>query len=133
MDAVDVNVGGPLRLVQALLPNMLTASNPLIINVTSRLGSVSAHARGDFSELSTSYAYKISKAALNMLTISLAQDLQDQIRVWAVHPGKLATVMGQADASKEPSLAAQQLRELVDSGDSTSPRFCSLGDEDLSW
>lgn len=100
---------------------MLTASNPLIINVTSRLGSVSAQARGDFAELSTSYAYKISKAALNVLTISLAQDLQDQIRVWAVNPGKLATVMGQADASKEPSLAAQQLRELVDSGNSTSP------------
>nr|WP_246279506.1 SDR family NAD(P)-dependent oxidoreductase [Psychromicrobium silvestre] len=75
MNAVDVNVGGPLRLVQALLPNLLAASNPLIINVNSRLGSVSAQARGDFSDLSTSYAYKISKAAQNMLTISMAQDL----------------------------------------------------------
>ncbi len=133
MDAVDVNVGGPLRLVQALLPNLLAASDPLVINVTSRLGSVSAQARGDFSGLSTSYAYKISKAAQNMLTISLAQDLQGKVRAWAVHPGKLATGMGQPDASKHPALAARQLRELVDSGDSTSPRFCSLGDEDLGW
>ncbi|WP_104090455.1 SDR family NAD(P)-dependent oxidoreductase [Arthrobacter sp. GMC3] len=132
-DAVEVNVGGPLRLVQALLANLLAAPDPLIINVTSRLGSVSAQARGDFSDLSTSYAYKISKAAQNMLTVSLAQDLQGQVRAWAVHPGKLATGMGQPDASKDPRLAARQLRELVDSGDSTSPRFCSLGDDDLTW
>ncbi|ALE06857.1 short-chain dehydrogenase [Arthrobacter sp. ERGS1:01] len=133
MNAVDVNVGGPLRLVQALLPNLLAASEPIIINVTSRLGSVSAQARDDFSDLSTSYAYKISKAAQNMLTISLAQELQGRIRAWAVHPGKLSTGMGQPDASKDPRLAARQLRELVDSGDPTSPRFCSLGETDLAW
>lgn len=119
--------------MQALLPNLLEASDPLIINVTSRLGSVSAQARGDFSDLATSYAYKISKAAQNMLTVSLAQDLQGQVRAWAIHPGKLATGMGQPDASKDPRLAARQLRELVDSGDSTSPRFCSLGENDLTW
>ena len=76
LDAVDVNAAGPLRLVQALLPNLLRASDPLIINITSRLGSLSAQARGDFSDLSTSYAYKISKAAQNMLSVALAQDLQ---------------------------------------------------------
>ena len=133
MNAVDVNVAGPLRLVQALLPQLLAAPDPMIINVTSRLGSVAAQARGDYSDLSTSYAYKISKAAQNMLTISLAQDLAGRVRCWAVHPGKLATGMGQADASKDPRVAARELRELVDSPDRTSPRFVSLGAADLSW
>jgi NAD(P)-dependent dehydrogenase (short-subunit alcohol dehydrogenase family) len=130
---LDVNVAGPLRLAQFLLPNLLAAAEPIIVNVTSRLGSLSAQANGDFSELSTSYAYKISKAAQNMLTVSLAQDLQGRVRCWAVHPGKLATSMGQRDASKNPRTAARQLRELVDAGDSTSPRFCSLGEDDLIW
>ncbi len=68
-----------------------------------------------------------------MLTIALAQDLQGRVRCWAVHPGKLATAMGQADAFKDPRAAAAQLRELVESGDRTSPRFCSLGEQDLPW
>lgn len=133
LNSVDVNVAGPLRLVQLLLPNLLAAPDPIIVNVTSRLGSLSAQARGDFLDLSTSYAYKISKAAQNMLTVSLAQDLQGKVRCWAVHPGKLATAMGQTDASKEPSSAARELRELVESGDRTSPRFSSLGEQDLNW
>ncbi len=133
LNAVDVNVAGPLRLVQAVLPHLLTAPDPVIINITSRLGSLSAQARGDYSELSTSYAYKISKAAQNMLTISLAHDLAGKVRCWAVHPGKLATEMGQADAFKDPQVAARELKELVDSGDRTSPRFVSLGAADLAW
>jgi len=133
LNAVDVNVAGPLRLVQFLLPNLLAAPDAIIINMTSRLGSIAAQANGDFSDLSTSYAYKISKAAQNMLTVALAQDLQGRVRCWAVHPGKLATGMGQADASKDPGTAARQLRELVDSGSRVSPRFCSLGEQDLSW
>ena len=133
LNAVDVNVAGPLRLVQFLLPNLLSAPDPIIINMTSRLGSLAAQANGDFSHLSTSYAYKISKAAQNMLTVSLAQDLQGRVRCWAVHPGKLATDMGQPGASKDPRSAARQLRELVDSAVRTSPRFCSLGEQDLPW
>ncbi|WP_131681547.1 SDR family NAD(P)-dependent oxidoreductase [Pseudarthrobacter sp. YALA5] len=133
LNSVDVNVAGPLRLIQFLLPNLLSAPDPIIVNVTSRLGSLTAQANGDFADLPTSYAYKISKAAQNMLTVSLAHDLQGKVRCWAVHPGKLATGMGQADASKEPSTAARELRELVDSADRTSPRFCSLGEQDLSW
>jgi NAD(P)-dependent dehydrogenase (short-subunit alcohol dehydrogenase family) len=133
LNSVDVNVAGPLRLVQFLLPNLLAAQDPIIVNVTSRLGSLTAQANGDFADLPTSYAYKVSKAAQNMLTVSLAQDLQGRVRCWAVHPGKLATAMGQTDASKDPRIAARQLRELVDSGDRTSPRFCSLGEQDLRW
>ncbi|MFJ5962893.1 SDR family NAD(P)-dependent oxidoreductase [Arthrobacter sp. KFRI-F3372] len=133
LNSVDVNVAGPLRLVQFLLSNLFAAHDPIIVNVTSRLGSLSAQADGDFAELSTSYAYKISKAAQNMLTVSLAQDLQGKVRCWAVHPGKLTTGMGQVDASKKPCTAARELRELVDSSDRTSPRFCSLGEQDLSW
>ena len=133
LNALDVTVAGPLRLVQCLLPNLLRATDPIIVTVTSRLASLAAQATGDFAELSTSYAYKISKAGQDRLTVSLAQDLQGRVRCWAVHPGKLATGMGQTDASKDPRAAASQLRELVDSNDRASPRFCSLGEPDLHW
>lgn len=137
LNAVDVNVAGPLRMVQALLPSLLEAARPLIVNVTSRLGSISAQARGDYADLSTSYAYRISKAAQNMLTVSLAHDLRGQVRCWAVHPGKLATDMGRAGSTKPPRLAARELRALLDDTDADvglrSPRYISLGEAELDW
>jgi NAD(P)-dependent dehydrogenase (short-subunit alcohol dehydrogenase family) len=68
-----------------------------------------------------------------MLTISLAHDLHGKVRCWAVHPGKLATDLGQADAVKDPREAAQQLRMLLDTADNRSPRYVSLGETDLDW
>lgn len=133
LNAVDVNAAGPLRMVQALLPQLVAASDPVIVNVTSRLGSLTAQARGDFAGLSTSYAYRVSKAAQNMVTVSLAQDLHGHVRCWAVHPGKLATGMGQADAVKPPRVAARELLELLESDERRSPGFFSLGAPDLDW
>lgn len=133
LNAVDVNAAGPLRMVQALLPQLLSSADPVIVNITSRLGSVSAQARGDFAGLSTSYAYRVSKAAQNMVTVSLAQDLQGRVRCWAVHPGKLATGMGQADADKPARVAARELLDLLESNERRSPRFVSLGAPDLDW
>jgi NAD(P)-dependent dehydrogenase (short-subunit alcohol dehydrogenase family) len=98
LDAVDVNVAGPLRLAQALLPQLLAAPAPLIVNVSSRLGSLTAQAAGEFAGRRTSYAYRISKAAQNMLTIAMAQELAGRVRCWAVHPGTLTTAMGGTDA-----------------------------------
>ena len=131
--ATEVNVAGPLRMVQALLPNLLSAPAPVVANISSRLGSSTAQARGDFTSLSTSYAYRTSKAALNMLTIAMAHELEGRVRCWAVHPGVLATAMGQAHATTSPDEAARRLVDLLSSDDRTSPRFCSLGEEDLDW
>lgn len=90
-------------------------------------------ARGDFKGSSTSYAYRISKAALNMLTICLAEELGDSARCWAVHPGVLDTPTGRPGATNTPAGAAGQLVDLVDSGDLRPLRFCSLGEDDMAW
>ncbi|WP_328475115.1 SDR family NAD(P)-dependent oxidoreductase [Actinoplanes sp. NBC_00393] len=133
LDAVDVNVAGPLRLAQALLPMLLAAPAPLIVNVSSRLGSLAAQAAGDFAGRRTSYAYRISKAAQNMLTIALAQELSGRVRCWAVHPGSLTTAMGAADADTPAQEAAARLGRLLDSPDATSPRYLSLDGPTLRW
>jgi NAD(P)-dependent dehydrogenase (short-subunit alcohol dehydrogenase family) len=133
LTAVDVNAVGPLRFVQALLPNLLSATAPLIINISSRLGSLTAQAAGHYADLDTSYAYRMSKAAQNMLTIALAQELAGQVRCWAVHPGTLTTGMGRDGAATSPEQAAEKLACLLDSPDTTSPRYCSLTGSDLTW
>ena len=63
----EVNTLGPLLVSQALLPN-LSAGSKLII-VTSRMGSVEDNTSGGM------YGYRISKAGVNMVGKSLAEDL----------------------------------------------------------
>lgn len=136
LDVLDVNAAGPLRLVQALLPHLLAAPDPLVVNVSSRLGSVADQAAGRYRGLRTSYPYRVSKAALNMLTVCLAAELEGRVRVWSVHPGTLATTMGQPDAATPPTEAAARLVALVSSQDRRSPRFVTLDaptGPDLPW
>ncbi|HEX6874372.1 MAG TPA: SDR family NAD(P)-dependent oxidoreductase [Nocardioidaceae bacterium] len=133
LDVCDVNVGGVIRTVQAVLANLRAAPAPIVFNISSRLGSVQDQATGRYAHLSTSYAYRISKAAQNMTTTCLANELAPDIRVWAVHPGVLGTAMGQANATQEPTVAAKRLVSLAADPDPTSPRFRNLDGDDLPW
>jgi NAD(P)-dependent dehydrogenase (short-subunit alcohol dehydrogenase family) len=133
LNALDVNAVGPLRLAQALQPNLLAAADPIIVNVTSRLGSLADQAAGRYADLDTSYAYRISKAAQNMLTIALAQEFAGRIRCWAVHPGTLATGLGRSGATTSPEQAAAWLVQLLDSPDPASPRYLSFPGTTLPW
>ena len=83
---IETNVGGPLRVAQALAPLMERGGR--IVNVSS--------GAGQFKNLSAHWpAYGISKAALNALTKTLAADLKDRgIKVNAVCPGWVRTDMG---------------------------------------
>ena len=133
LEVCDVNVGGVLRASRAVEDSLRTASAPLIINISSRLGSLHDQAAGRHVGLRTSYAYRISKAAQNMATICLANELGPEVRVWALHPGVLATTMGQAVARGDVHLSARRLLEVADDPDTTSPRYRSLEGPDLPW
>jgi NAD(P)-dependent dehydrogenase (short-subunit alcohol dehydrogenase family) len=63
----EVNALAPLRLTQALLPNLKRGSK--IVIMTSRMGSIEDNTSGG------SYGYRMSKAALSMAGKSLSQDL----------------------------------------------------------
>jgi NAD(P)-dependent dehydrogenase (short-subunit alcohol dehydrogenase family) len=77
-EAVDVNLFGPWRVIDALLPMLRSSTRPRIVNVSSEGGSISGG----------SPAYSVSKAALNALTRLLAAELaRDGILVNAVCPG----------------------------------------------
>jgi len=129
----DVNVGGVVRATRAALPSLRLSPAPLVINVSSRLGSVHDQAAGRYRNLTTSYAYRISKAAQNMTTTCLAGELGPQVRVWAVHPGTLATGMGRPGAAGDPVVAARRLLDLAGSTETESPRFLDLEHGELPW
>jgi len=83
-----VNALGPLRVTMALLPN-LKAARGKVIHVTSGMGSITDNKSGAF------YAYRMAKAALNMMSRSLAVDLRGAgVASAVINPGWVKTDMG---------------------------------------
>lgn len=90
----ETNTLGPLRTTRAFLPLVRAGRAPRrLVHMTSLMGSIEDNGSGD------SYAYRISKCALNMASRSLAVDLRDEGIVSVVlHPGWVRTDMGGPDA-----------------------------------
>jgi NAD(P)-dependent dehydrogenase (short-subunit alcohol dehydrogenase family) len=90
-DVYDTNVFGPVRVIQAFIPLLQSASAPVIVNVSSGLGSETLVRDPQRSESTVnSVAYCSSKAALIMITTQYAKGYPD-IRINAVDPGYTAT------------------------------------------
>lgn len=101
LDTIQVNVLGALRLIQHFAPYMKEYGYGRIVNVSSGMGRLSkmdSHAP----------FYRISKAALNALTIIVASEVSGHnILVNAVCPGPTRTRMGPPDAVRTPAEAAK--------------------------
>ena len=97
--SLQVNFLAPLQLIRELVPGMSTRGYGRIVNVSSGWGS--------FAEgLSGPAAYSISKAALNALTLSLAKDVRQNVKVNSMCPGWVRTRMGGDAAPRTPEEAA---------------------------
>jgi NAD(P)-dependent dehydrogenase (short-subunit alcohol dehydrogenase family) len=126
-EQLNVNSIGPLLVTQVLLPAMHSGSKLALI--TSRMGSIADNTSGG------SYAYRMSKAALNAAGKSLAIDLQPRgIAVVILHPGFVRTEMTgrngmvDADESARNLLARIEELELEQTG-----RFLHMNGEPLPW
>jgi NAD(P)-dependent dehydrogenase (short-subunit alcohol dehydrogenase family) len=88
----DVNVFGAFRVLHAFLPLLKASDNPVVVNVSSGLGSIAMATDPDVREAAWLPApiYSSSKAALNMLTAQYAH-LNPEMRINAVDPGYTAT------------------------------------------
>lgn len=87
MRLFQTNTVGPLLVVQALLARGLLKKGSTVCSVTSKMGSIDDSSGG-------TYAYRASKAALNMVTVQMDKDLASQgVRCVLLHPGWVATRM----------------------------------------
>ena len=97
LDAVrrvmDTNFLGTLAVTQAMLPLLRAALAGRIVNVSSSLGSLALNGDPSSTYYSSQFiGYNASKAALNMLTVQLNEELRDTpIMVNSVSPGFVKT------------------------------------------
>lgn len=106
--AYDVNVLGPLLTSRFLHPLLVESENPKIVNIGSRAGLI-ASAKGDNAP------YRISKAALNMLTRIQAKAYEsDGIVVTVITPGWVRTDMGGEEATLSPQESVAGMLKIID-------------------
>src|SRR6478735_276061 len=83
----ETNVFGPVRVLHAFIPLLEQSAAPVIVNVSSGVGSLSLAADPTGPWRAATYPiYASSKAALNMLTIRYAAAFP-RIRINSVDPG----------------------------------------------
>lgn len=123
----EVNALGPLKVVEALMPNMREGSK--IALITSRMGSITDNTSGG------RYGYRMSKAALNIAGVSLAQDLrQNGIAVGILHPGYVQTDMVGNSGDISAKVAAERLaNRIADLTLDNSGSFWHSNGEILPW
>jgi NAD(P)-dependent dehydrogenase (short-subunit alcohol dehydrogenase family) len=121
---IAVNVVGPAKTVEALLPHLGQGS--VVVNMSSTLGSCG-------KGICRSAAYGISKAALNMLTVHQAAELKGRgVKVISLDPGWVKTRMGGAGAVLQPEESISGMLKVVH-GLETSGKFYGYDGSEMPW
>ena len=125
----EVNTLGPMRVTDALLPNLIAAKQACVVNMSSRLGSLSDNTIGGY------HGYRESKAALNMYSRSLAADHRDDgLIAIAVSPGWVRTDMGGSEAPLSPEESISGLRNVIEGlTPEHSGKFINHDGTELAW
>jgi NAD(P)-dependent dehydrogenase (short-subunit alcohol dehydrogenase family) len=117
---MEINFIGALAVTQAMLPLLKEAPAGRIVNLSSSLGSLTLNADPSSTYYSQRFiGYNASKAALNMLTIQLSEELRStSIVVNSVSPGFVKTdLTGYGNMTPEEGAKLPVLYAL--SGDQT--------------
>lgn len=110
----STHVIGAFRVTRAAVPFLLHATEPTIVNISSRLASLSKSAAGEFAGKGFSYTYRIAKAAQNMLSVCLAEELGPKgVAVFAVHPGQFVSGSAASGAIIPAAEAAASIESWV--------------------
>ena len=100
---VATNLYGPWRLSRAFAPGMAKRGRGRIVNVSSGMGALSSMG-------ANAPSYRVTKAALNALTLVLAAEFKAAgVGVISFCPGWVATDMGGAGAPRSPKDAGEEL------------------------
>lgn len=114
-EVFDVDCVGPLRVVRHLLPR-LTKARGVVANVSSKMGSSGDNTSGGC------YAYRAAKAALVIVSKSMAIDLAPRgVRVITLHPGWVRTDMTDHSGLIDPEESVAGMTRVIESVEEYEP------------
>ena len=122
-ETLEVNLSAPFYLTLTLLPLLRRGKEPRIVHVSSGAGTFGALAEPKIA------SYRLSKWALNGLTLIQAAQLRGQVAVNAFDPGWVKTDLGGPNAPGTTEESARGALSLVCEPFSTTGKFFKDGQE----
>lgn len=108
---LELNVVAVYHVSSAFLPPLQQGKEKQIVNMTTELGSIPYN---ENTKMMPILPYKISKTALNMLTVQYSNDLGPKgFAVFCVSLGRLRNDLGGADADLAPDVKAKATMNVI--------------------
>lgn len=125
---LEVNMLAPVKVAEALLPNVVAGTRPRLVFVSSTTGS---NVEGRYPL----FAYCSSKAGLNKAVTMLALALGDRgITCLAVCPGHVRTALGGTGAVLDVVDSVRGLRSVIAAaGPAENGAFIRYNGEHIAW
>jgi len=126
---LNVNSLGPLRVTQALLPNLQASKGKTVANISSMMGSMELNTWG------CCLGYRASKAALNSFNQTLSVEYGKQGMVFVVlHPGYVKTDMNKGAGNITTAVSADGLFKVISELDaSDNGGFYDFSGKPMPW
>ncbi|HSD73708.1 MAG TPA: SDR family oxidoreductase [Steroidobacteraceae bacterium] len=123
-----VNTQAPYKMAEAFIEHVAASEQRKIVAISTGLASI-GDASGGF------YAYRTTKAALNMAMVALSRDLAARrVRVCLLSPGWVRTDMGGPNATLSVQDSVRGLRaRIAELDDERSGQFVSHSGERRPW
>jgi NAD(P)-dependent dehydrogenase (short-subunit alcohol dehydrogenase family) len=130
----DTNAVGLIRVTQAALPLLQKSENPVVVNVSSALGSFWAVTNPERRQFHfPSIIYGASKAAVSMLTVQYAKTFPD-IKFNAVEPGFTATDLTPFSGAGQPvEKGAEVMVRMATIGKDGPTGTFQENEDELAW
>jgi NAD(P)-dependent dehydrogenase (short-subunit alcohol dehydrogenase family) len=130
----DTNAIGVIRVTQAALPLLRKSANPVVVNVSSALGSFWAVTNPERRQFHyPSIVYGASKAAVSMITVQYAKAVPE-IKFNAVEPGFTATELTPMSGAGQPvEEGAKVIVRMATIGSDGPTGAFQEGNEELRW
>jgi NAD(P)-dependent dehydrogenase (short-subunit alcohol dehydrogenase family) len=127
-ETFEVNALAPLMMAEAFVEHVARSKGRKLIAISSRLGSIALANSGR-------YAYRASKAALNMEWKGLSIDLAGKGLICVVlHPGWVQTDMGGSGATLTIDQSVPAMVKLIDGlATADNGRFINYDGAELPW
>ncbi len=125
---IEVNAVGPMLVTQAVRPLLGKGTGPVVLNISSQLGSMIVGAQMPFD-----VGYNSSKSVMNMVTVMSATADTDVAYV-AIHPGWVQSDMGGPKAAISVDESAAGIVGVLNGiTQADSGRFVKIDGTDHPW
>ncbi len=129
----ETNFFGAVQTTQQFLGLLKKSTEPVIVNVSSELGSLAVHSSTLNPNYSIYDAYSSSKTALNAFTVMLANELRDtNFKVNSVSPGYTATDLNHHQGTQKVEQGAKYIVKYATIG-IDGPTGGFFKEEEIPW